>query len=120
MNAEELRSSLRSFTGTTAYYPHWSRMVAYTDGVKFLADEAGAHWLIDVIASWQPKALKDPDLREFQLWEISVSENQRAVVKCSRDSEDEAFRQEIPYTDLMLDYVRLYVEDHVILLPSEH
>lgn len=92
----------------------------FTDGVKFLADEAKAHWLLDVVASWQPKALRDPALQEFQLWELFVKPDRTATVVCSRDSEDVAFRQEIEYTDFPLDYVRLYVEGKVILLPSEH
>jgi hypothetical protein len=119
VEATELRSTLRSFIGTTEYHRHWSGM-RFTDGVKFLADTANAYWLLDVIASWQPKALLDPALQEFQLWELFVKPDRSARIVCSRDSEDKAFQQEIEYTDFALDYVRLYVEDSVILLPSEH
>ena len=119
MEATAIRSALSTFIGTTEYYRHWSGM-RYTDGVKFLADEAKAHWLLDVIASWQPEALRDPWLREFQLWELFVREDRSATAVCSRDSEDEAFRQEIASTTFPLDYVRLYVEGGVLLLPSEH
>jgi hypothetical protein len=71
-------------------------------------------------ASWQPRAQRDAWLREFQLWELFVSEDRKALLVCSRDSEDEAFRQEIEFTDFLLDYVRLYVEGGVLLLPTEH
>jgi hypothetical protein len=43
-----------------------------------------------------------------------------ATAVCSRDSEDEAFRQRIEFTDFPQPYVKLYVEGEVILLPSEH
>ena len=119
MEATELRSSLQSFIGTTQYHRHWSGM-RFTDGVKFLADTANSYWLLDLIASWQQKALLDPALQEFQLWELHVRPDHTATVICSRDSDDEAFRQEIQYTDFPLDYARLYVEERVILLPSEH
>ena len=119
MEAIELRASLQNFVGTVEYHPHWSGM-RYTDGVHFLAENAKAYWLLDVIASWQTKALRDPALREFQLWELFVKQDRTATVVCSRDSDDVAFRQEITYTDFALEYVRLYVEAGVMLLPSEH
>lgn len=59
-------------------------------------------------------------LREFQLWELFVSGDASATLVCSRDSEDEAFRQAISYTDFPMEYVKLYVEGEVLLLPSEH
>lgn len=119
MEAAELRTTLRTFTGTTEHYRHPSGL-RYTDGVQFLAETAGAYWLLDLIASWQPKALRDPWLQEFQLWELFVREDKSATVVCSRDSEDQAFRQEIEYTDFPLDYVKVYVEGGVVLLPTEH
>ncbi len=119
MEAAELRATLRSFTGTIEHHAHWSGM-RFTDGVKFLVESAKAYWLLDLIASWQPKALRDSWLREFQLWELFVRADRTATIVCSRDSEDEAFRQEIESTDFPLDYVKLYVEGVVVLLPSEH
>lgn len=117
--ATELRTQMRAFTGTTEYHRHWSGM-RFTDGVKFLAETAKAYWLLDVIASWQPKALRDPWLEEFQMWELFVRTDRTASAVCSRDSEDVAFRQEIEFTDFPLDYVKVYVEGGVMLLPSEH
>ena len=119
MEAAELRASLRTFTGTTEYYQHPSGM-RFTDGVHFLAETAGAYWLLDLIASWQPKVLRDPWLQEFQLWELFVRDDKSATLVCSRDSEDKAFQQEIEFTDFPLEYVKLYVERGVVLLPAEH
>lgn len=39
------------FTGTSTYYKHFIPGLQYTDGVKYIADTYGAHWLIDVIFS---------------------------------------------------------------------
>lgn len=119
MLANDFYAVLNTFIGTTEYHRHWSGM-RFTDGVKYLADAANAYWLLDVVASWQQKALLDPALQEFQLWELFVRPDRTAAVVCSRDSEDEAFRQEIEYSDFPLEYAKLYVEGGVILLPSEH
>lgn len=87
--------------------------------MKFLAESAETYWLIDLIASWQPIALRDAWLREFQLWELFVYDNRTAGAVCSRDSEDKAFCQRIAATDFPLEYAKLYVERGVVLLPGE-
>jgi hypothetical protein len=115
----ELRAMLSAFTGTTAYHAHWSGM-RYTDGVQFLVEHARAYWLLDLIASWQLETLRDAWLREFQLWELFVRPDGTATAVCSRDSEDVAFRQEVAWTDFPLEYVKLYVENGIVSLPSEH
>ena len=120
MEAEEIRSALKQFIGTVYLYATWTPKLRYTDGIKFLADSAKAYWLIDVIASWQPRALRDPALCEFQLWELFVQKDHSANIVCSRDSEDPVFRQRIRWTDCPLDYVKLYVEQGVLMLPTEH
>ena len=67
--AAKLTSELASFTGTTQYYPHFLGLL-YTDGIHHLAEHAGAYWLIDAIASWQPEVRSIE--KDFQLWELVV------------------------------------------------
>ena len=44
-------ADLRQFTGTEQWYRHGlARNILFTDGAKYLADEAGAYWLLDEIA----------------------------------------------------------------------
>ena len=44
-------AALRQFTGTEKWYRHpFVRTVLYTDGVKYVAEQGGAYWLIDDIA----------------------------------------------------------------------
>jgi len=115
----DLRAELAQFTGSVEFYRHFTGTFVYTEGVKFLAERARLYWLIDLIASWQPRALRDAALREFQLWELRITDREAAAV-CLRDVDDEAFRQALTTADSVLDYVRLYVEGGVLLLPSEH
>lgn len=119
---------LAQFTGTENWYRHWTGALTYTDGVKYLAGEGGAYWLIDAIASHQtsPGMKRDPRLRDFQLWHLHVSDSGKAHLRCQADiGKPDAISQWIPYTDFPLSYIRLYVEaggpegKPVLMLPSE-
>ena len=71
---------LAQFTGSERFYRHaLVRNVIFTEGVKYVADTAGAHWLIDEIALAQKYA---PKLRheDFQHWELVVSAESSAVL----------------------------------------
>ena len=118
MDKEELRLALTKFTGTVNYYRHWTRAFHYTDGVAFLADNAGAYWLLDHIAAMQKRARRDWKLREFQAWKLTVT-GTRGVIACLRDKDDEAFHDELPFTDFPLPEITLYLQDGVLYLPSE-
>ena len=119
MEQNALRAELRQFTGSEEFYRHFTNAIIYTQGVKFLAERARVYWLIDLIASLQSRALKDRMLREFQLWELRIA-NGKAVLVCLRDSDDVAFRVPLKFADSALDYVRLYLQDRTLMLPSEH
>lgn len=47
-----IHEELRQFTGDLERYRHgFNPRVIYTPGVRYLAERAGAYWLIDLIAS---------------------------------------------------------------------
>ena len=131
MTAQELEHSLAGFNGTEAYH-RWSilfRKHVLTDGAKFLAEHggnSGAYWLMDLVASYHSKAMKDPSLQQIQFWTLKTDlEKHTAVAICERDTDDVAFKQKIEYTDFQLAEVKLYVQpsgngEWVILLPSEY
>ena len=53
LTPEQLREQLATFTGSELFYVHpLNRKVVYTEGVRFLAQAAGAFWLIDAMASY--------------------------------------------------------------------
>jgi len=125
--AAEMNEGLRNFYGTENWYrfsPLFPRMLL-TDGVKWLADNAECYWLLDVIGSHQPKALKDKKLRDIQFWTLTVHPDHSATVICERDSGDVAIKQEIENTGFPLPEMKLWVEpmgdgQYCIILPSEH
>ncbi len=124
--AELLQANLSQFIGTENYYKHpWG--LVYTDGVQYLAETAGAYWLLDAIASWQPELFSgklQPEIEEglkaYQFWTLKVNEDSSAVLTCEYDTGVEVAKQEIPYTDFPLPNCGIWVERGVMLLPTEH
>lgn len=114
---------LDQFTGTCNYYRNFLGL-KYTDGVKYVADKAGAYRLIDAVASHQidPKIRRNQRLQEFQLWTLKVDlAKHSCVLTCQSDSDEPCVvKQVIEYTDFPLAEIRFYVEGGVMLLPSEH
>lgn len=125
------KDTLGQFIGTENWH-QYSKLfprILLTDGALFVAQnggENGAFWLMDAIASHQPKALKNPSLRDFQLWELKVSNDKFAVLTCRPDSNEKAvITQRISYTDFDLPSIKFYCEPMgegrwCILFPSEH
>ena len=116
---DDALSNLSSFTGTSHYYPftrrHW-----LTDGTKYLADTAGAYWLMDAAASH----LDEIGTQDWFVLIHLVVQNRSAVMVYEDGNGHEHARQEIEYTDFPLSQIRLFAcwngLHWVIMLPSEY
>lgn len=131
--AAQLQAELQQFIGDLQRYRHpLNQRVLYTPGVKYLADEAGAYWLIDTIASWIGSHLfneavqRDQRLQTLQFWKLAVDlQEHKAVLTAVADSGEPAFiTQQIGFTDFPLAEQTLYAgfdgRYWTIYLPSEH
>ena len=120
---DEILQDLPNFYGTENYYrlsPVFPNFVL-TDGALYLAENAGAFWLMDAIAS---------HLGSYKNEGFVVAKLQRAtatngwVLRLEDGNDGLLADQLIEYSDFPLDEITLYVEydgtNHVILLPSEH
>ena len=119
---EELESGLSGFYGTEGFHKLCilSDLLA-TDGVAYLCEKASCYWLFDAIASYQKACRKDAMLKDMQFWTLKVNlKKQSAVLICERDKGDVAFRQKIEYTDFPLSEIKFYVQNKVVMLPSEY
>ena len=118
----DLNDRFSHFTGTEHYYSHLMRTCVFTDGVKAMADQYQAYWLIDVVVSYQmTKRIK---CIPFQIWRINSTEG-KAVIEMRQDTDQPVLvRQQIPFTDFPEGSLQLYCIDDserkVILLPSEY
>ncbi|GAB4072292.1 hypothetical protein KHC28_01390 [Ancylobacter sonchi] len=113
-------AALRQFTGTEQWYRHpLVRRVLFTDGAKFVADSAGAYWLLDEIAFAQHS---EPAVARtgFQLWKLIVAADASADLRCEDGNGEAVYTKHLDWTDFTAEGVQLYFADNVILLPSEY
>ena len=107
------------FTGTEYYYPLWPK-VLLTDGTKYVADAAGAYWLMDAIACYLPQFTGKED---FIVAKLNVIGSSADLVL--DDGNGRVLNlQHIAYTDFPIATMTLYAcwggEDWVVMLPSEY
>src|ERR1700676_2937910 len=75
-------ANLRQFTGTEQWHRHGIvRDVLFTDGAKYVADQAGAYCLLDEIALAQ-RYDKNVAGEEFQVWTLKVNNDRTATLTC--------------------------------------
>lgn len=123
-------SDLRQFPGDSVRYRSIHPRVICTPGIQYLAENAGAFWLVNTIASYysSPEMRKavEQDIRvaDMQVWRLDVRD-QTGVLTARADAGEPSFiRQVIEYTDFPLDRVDIWgVSNSVhttLMLPSEY
>ena len=117
----ELQSHLAQCSGTEQYHRTHPGLLA-TDGAKYLADAAGAYWLLDIVWSVLRKITD-----EFAVLELTLeagSSRAEVAIHDGREPKTIYHQQSIPYTDFPLSSVKLYVQENglerVVMLPSEY
>jgi hypothetical protein len=112
---------LHQFTGTENLYRHGLvPSIAYTDGVRYVAERAGAYWLLDEIALAQAYD-KLVATQPFQLWTLDVDLLKHAADLRCEDGNGRILRKSaIGFTDFPLATISFYVAERIILLPSEY
>ena len=117
-----LQTDLNQFIGSENYYKHFLGY-HYTDGVKYLAEKAGAYWLIDAILSHvhTNRKLRDED---FLSWKLVPTENSGCILTGDDGNNNILVTQDIPFTDFPFkevdDDFMLFFSEGVLFLPSEN
>jgi hypothetical protein len=114
------KADLACFTGTETWYRHGlNSKILFTDGAKYVADTAGAYWLLDEIALAQPY---EPSIaaQGFQVWKLTVRPDKTALLTCGDGNGRTVYTKEISFTDFPLDEITFFFTENVIYLPSEH
>jgi hypothetical protein len=112
-------AELAQFTGTEQWYRHsLVRSILFTDGVKYVADTAGAYWLLDEIALAQRYVAK-VRAEEFQVWKLVVR-NSTATLFVEDGNNNKVWRKRIDFTDFPAEGISLWFTNNTILLPSEY
>ena len=117
-----LQEELKQFIGGTEnWYRHpLNRKATYTDGVKYLAEKAGAYWLVDdICAAYQLD--KEVKATPSQVWKLKVNLDKHTAVLSLEDGNDKLVKSfDIPFTDFPLEEIVLWFTDNVLLLPCEY
>ena len=123
MDKDQLLDELRTFYGTEAYY-RTNPGLLVTDGVKFLADTAGAYWLLDMVWSYLPALRKSRDT--FFVVRYAGTPGASGLFSITDDIPPNQIhaQQAIDHTDFPLDAIVLYLsateEEFVLMLRSEY
>lgn len=112
---DEILRNLSHYTGTMNWFRVMGNVVA-TDGAKYVADAAEAHWLLAAVAS---------HLVGREQFDSRLIVKDNAATLTLDDGNGNVFvTQDITYTNFPLDEIMFYGEwdgQHwVILLPGEH
>lgn len=112
MEMEKLEEGLKQFYGTEHYYKHLSGFV-YTDGVKYLAENAKCYWLLDEI-------LFSGKTEPFQVWKLKKFGTQARLTMQEDSNTPFLINKLIEFTDFPLGEISLWFIDGVLILPSEY
>lgn len=92
----------------------------YGESIRDMCEEYACYWLLDAIASYQHKAQKHPQMKDFQIWELKVDlAKHEAVLVGSWDTNQPLYRQRIEYTDFPQKYIKLYLEGGVLIYADD-
>ena len=110
-------SDLAHFTGSEhAYFNPFFRAVKYTEGVKFVSDH-GAAWLVtDILAVVCGVAKVKRE--EFVVVTFTAKDGKGAIV-WDDGNDNKLHRQNVDFTDFPDGKIKFYVENGMLMLPSE-
>lgn len=112
-------AELATFTGTERYY-RLNRLCLLTDGTKYLAEAAGAFWLMDAAASY----LIELGTNDWFVKVALTLTGSSAELTLDDGNGNFRARQVIPYTDFPMPQQTLYAcwdgQHWVLMLPSEY
>ncbi len=102
------------FYGSEEWFRHpLNRNILFTEGAKYVADEAGAYWLLDRIA------LSEEPRGPFQAWKLTVQAN-KGILVCEDGNGNCLSKSEPFFTDFPEPGITLWCIEGTILLPSEY
>ncbi len=90
----------------------------YTDGVKSLAQQCNAYWLIDAIISHQVDATVAKET--FQVWDLKRVANNSFTIIATDGNHNSVTSQKIPFSDFPYDMATLWFVNNCIMLPTEY
>ena len=122
--SKQLIDQLQGFCGSTTCFKIPLVKARYTEGVKYLAEQAQCHWLVTDTAV-VCKSLKNKSnfiVILFKRNSTSVQErtHKEAKITYANGNGIILYEQEYEFTDFPLDELRLFFVDDMLMLPNEY
>ena len=116
------QADLAHFTGTEQLWHQPLISFKYTDGVKYVAREGNAYWLLTDISAfqYQPAIVEYAKNDWFQTWKLCVHDDNTATLTCADGNRHILFTHEYLHTDFPLPEIMFFLVDGVLMLPSEY
>ena len=115
----KLQTELKNFTGSEqVFYNPLFRKFRYTEGVKYLAQEANCYWLLDYIFSNQHS--KTLQQTPFQVWSLKVAKDNTATITVEDGNKNQVKSFKLEFTDFPLEQIDLWFIEGTLILPSEY
>lgn len=116
--------------GSECCYKLGRTHLKYSEGVQEVANKYQSYWFLDIIASYQCQ-LKNV---EFQQWKLErdysftvindikhVHQRKNSfVVTCDDGNNNVLITQHIEFSDFEFDQYKVWIQNEMIYLPSEH
>lgn len=122
-SADELNKVLQQCTGSEGLTPIQFTNIFVTDGIVTMAKKAEANWLVTdiAIACSGNVGIKDLKNLDFTLITFEVKEDKTASWIVQEDSDQPVlYYHKYDYTDFPVGTWKIYIRDHVMMLPSEY
>ena len=104
--------------GSENLYRYSFTHFVYTDGVKTMAHDCHAYWLIDLIISHQ---VYDAVKKEsFQVWDLKRIQGDVFTIIATDGNHNKVISQEIPFSDFPYDLATIWLVDGCLMLPIEY
>lgn len=117
INSAELRADLAQHTGISQWYRHGlNRKLLLTEGALDFAQKAGGFWFIDIIAF---EVFQLQKTEEFLAICLDVREG-AADIRVTDGNENPLYKRKIHFTDCPTGQWFFYLNNNVLMLPSEY
>ena len=109
---------LSNFYGTEKYHKTFvfNPKLVHTDGVQYFADQAGAFWLLDIIAT---EIYPLTSQHDFLAITMDVKDKKAKLV-VDDGNDNWIFQKNIEFTDCPNGEYRFWLIGNVLMLPSEY
>ena len=112
-----LVNELDNFTGTECWYRHGlNREFLYTEGAQYFAEQAGAYWFLDIMATEVFELQKDNPFISVEM----TAQDGKALITATDGDETTIWDKRISFTDCPEGTYKFFLIDNVFLLRSEY